>query len=188
MLYDSFTAADGTDLVGHAPDICPAGSAWTNGYGTFQIESDTATAATSTVIPWGGALPASYIYIDSTISNFTLSAQYYFTAIPPQGYYGLGFRCADANNLWVVVLSNQLGLIQLFNITSGTAALIDSQSTSVTTGGLLKIVCSGTSISASYNGGTAVSTTSSVRQTDTLVGMFIPDTDGFAFDNFLVQP
>ncbi len=114
LLSDAFTGSNGTALVSRAMSGTPAKS-WSEFNGTFTIQSNAATYASSSGL-------YSILYADADASDVVITADLSF---PSASDYiiGLCFRVVDANNLWFVVASRSGGgaiTATIFDRTSGT--------------------------------------------------------------------
>jgi hypothetical protein len=147
VLQDNFVDTNGTSLAAHTMNVGPG---WTISSGTWTIQSNAAenTAGTSTIVT-----------SDSGQSNVTISAT---VTIPTSatGSYGLAARYTDTSNQWRIGVT--LGSSGNFTITEDAAGTVTTRATgSVTinanTAYTVQAVMSGTTITATVNGGNQIS-------------------------------
>lgn len=184
-LQDSFTGTDNTALSAHTMDVGPG---WTStlGFDCTFIHSNKAVPDPSIFSSIG------YVS-DAGVSDIVLTDVW---GVPNASDYLIGVcvRAVDHNNAWIVRLIRSGGgtpTINLYSRTGGSFTLIDSANAPSATNSTVTITvtASGTSILAQLSTGESVSTTSSVRQTATLHGLYDYTDDtvvGGTHDNFLV--
>ena len=186
-LYDTFTDADGTDLTAHLMNIGPSGpntSGWqatvdAGGSGgsepPFVIEGDAATLNGGSVSDNAGTL-VNAGHADGTITAVVTPEQ-------DNGSVSCGviFRCADSGGaaLWEVAMYDDSLL--LGTRVGGSFSTADSISFPFSSGlgstqYTITVVLSGTSISATINGGSrALVATDSTYTTNTYHGIYSSD-------------
>jgi hypothetical protein len=162
-IFDEFTDSDGTSLPSHviAPTNIPATS-WTNDHGTWSIQGNKAT--TSTI---GAAASAS---CGSGFANCVISVILRASATADGA---IKFRATDANNYWIADLQTVNAFILAKN-EGGSFAGMATIPFTVTAGVdyLLEVTLSGSSISATVNGGSLISASSSFNSTATRHGIW----------------
>ncbi len=117
LLSDAFTGSNGTGLSGHAMSVTTSKS-WSEFNGTFSIQSNAATYASSSGL-------YSMLYADADASDVVITANLSF---PSASDYIIGvcFRVVDADNIWFVVASRSSGgavQFAIFDRTSGSETL-----------------------------------------------------------------
>lgn len=168
VLFDRFTGADGDLLSAHTPDVVPAGSAWSivSGGSSAQI--------------WGNAVcrqGASFTAcIDAKVADGKLSAivtPRAFTATDFDVVY-LIYRWANASNFWTLELHSMASLLRIWEVTSGAWIARASCSYSFTSGVSLAalVVLLGNEQRVLVNGVLKLIYSSSVRKTNTILGIF----------------
>ena len=177
---DTFTDTDGTLLTAHTPDIDVLGSGWVDAAQGF-MRVDGVNKCES---QFNGGLAQ----IDPNVSDYTYTVDYETTTTT--GATGeVHFRFTDASNTWVVRLYDLSGsqLMSLIEITAGAPTTRDSgvPVIAINTQYEIKIVTSGNSITVTFDGGTGLSYSSSVRNTVTPCGLKITNTQT-RYDNLLI--
>jgi len=179
-IYDAFTDTDNTLVTAHtiAP-INTVSASYTLPSGSAKIVSNKATnnSAVATVV---------HAVADSALSSCTVTANVATGNATVADMAGVLFRYTDENNYWLVRFvynsASATGTFQLCKMQAGTFTVVSVVSnTGAETPGTvhaISVICNGTVISATNNGGNTVSTTSSFNQTATKVGLFFYQDSG----------
>jgi hypothetical protein len=148
LLQDAFTGADGTNLTAHAMDL---GGGWTAVSGVAKLLGNRANADTA------GADGKVTYQADAGRSDVTVQATVNLAGASNE--CGLVFRYQDANNFWALSGYAGDGKLYLYEVNGGTTTQRAAGSAGVTSGVdfVLKVVLSGTGITA-YKDGTQVLT------------------------------
>jgi hypothetical protein len=173
-VLDNFHDVNNTLLSAHTPDVHPGGSAWAQVSGQFSIQGNTLqnTSGTST--------GSTVYWIDSGRADMTLTASLTTGTVNTGAGIGtqfdLVFRFQDSSNYWLLQsVSGSSG--NQFNLIKQVAGVFTTVSTTSftpasSTGYALKVVCSGSSITATVNGGHTLTASDSALSTKTGVGIF----------------
>jgi hypothetical protein len=178
LISDTFTDTNATALASHviAPTNTPAAS-WTVDVGAITISSNKAIATEN-----------SRSSADAGIADGSVSASMQMTSNGTDSSMGVAGRVTDASNLWVARLYN--GNFDLVEVNAGvfTARDTDAFAHAANTDYLIKIVFNGTSITATVDGGTTLTYTSSFSQAATKHGLYLYGDSGATAraDNFTV--
>jgi hypothetical protein len=185
ILSDTFTDTVGTNLTAHAPDVNTPnpGGFWTQITGTQKVIAGNKDQCSSF-----GAGSGEYT-LDAGQADYTLSETINFSSGDTGNYHGLICRVTDGNNHWQVVVDQGNGLMKIRERSGGSNT--DRASTSVTintgTDYTLQAVLSGTSITATLNGGNSINYGSMATGAGkTKVGIRDGQVNTMTHDNFLV--
>ncbi len=184
IVLDNFTAADGTNLNGRTPSPTNTpGNNWAQGSGSWAAQSNRARAGTNGI----NILALDCETGDGTITvtvrrNATSSDQAVF------------FRGVDASNFWIADLRASDNTFKLFKCVSGSYTAPGgtdsvSKTFSANTDYVLQVILNGNSISATVDGGSALSVTDSFAATATVHGLWDSHGSGAQpdFDDFTVE-
>lgn len=175
LIYDTFTDSDGVALPSHtiAPTNTPATS-WSAQSGTATISSNRAISSSS---------PAIYT-VNAGQFNVTVSLTGNLQG--PGGSIGVVLRWTNSSNFWFVRFTGTG--FGIFEVNGGTQTQRASTSVSLLAGTdyPLVVVASGTSITATVNGGNQISyNNATLNQTVTTHGLRFSLND--VVDNFRVS-
>jgi pectate lyase len=175
LIQDTFTAVNGTTLPGHAPDVNTPGNAWVVQSGAGNIQNNKAQCSTGV---WVAT-------IDSGQANVTVTADIVLSVAGSDD--GPVVRFQDANNYWFADASGSNNFI-LYEKTGGSFVQRASTTVTVSTGTTytVQVQASGTTITATINGGNPISYGSATDfQTATKHGIKLDNATDTA-DNFKV--
>lgn len=150
LVFDQFTDANFTNLTAHA--IAPTNTisaTWTTLLGVILIQSNTAGR-------WGGAHPDACVY-ESSRSDVTITQTHRHGANYTHNHAIL--RCTDANNFWHVMTQsgdNYWRIVER-NANVDTTRASAAKTISTLTNYAISVTASGTTISATIDGGTSIS-------------------------------
>lgn len=173
-ITDTFTAANGTNLNGRTTET--GSKTWTVGNGVFDINTNKVRPTTVS----GSA----YATLDAGAANIDMSVD---VTIGATTVDGLLFRFVDGANYWRVDLVTGTDRLHLIRSTAGAEDGSISGAVSLDVGNTytIRVVTSGTSISAYVNGVLIASTTNSTHQTATKHGIIAGSTNT-RFDNLSI--
>ena len=187
LIEDAFTDTNATALTSHtiAPTNTPAAT-WRNETGTKQITSNKAITATI------DADGESFQSVDAGKSDVTIDVDV-TTGTDLANLYGgsILFRVTDQNNLWLVSLRSADNTFKILEKNAGTITARASTSFTYATSTTyaVRVVVSGTSITATINGGNTLTYTSSFNQSATRhgIGEFTASVNARpSYDNFKI--
>jgi hypothetical protein len=180
LLKDTFTDSNGTALHLHAMDV---GAGWTEQNGTWQIQSNAAQRTNA------AAAPGNVATANAGNANVTISLTINFAASDEGGIIA---RFQDISNFWLFDMEpdgpNGYSIMERSSgswITRASGSFTFSLSTNYT----IQLVCSGTTLTGTINGGNTLSYASaSDFQTATLHGIRFGNSNSLAnfIDNFQV--
>lgn len=183
-VYDTFTAADGTNLHNRAPDLAPGANKWVVLDGSYSIQSNKALAGAI-----GGAV------IDSGLANCIISVVCTTGNTTGSMLTEIFVRSLDADDGWLVVLNVVSQLFVLFEYVAGVATQRASAAAvlAANTAYTVAITLNGQTISATINGGNQISYGSAASNaTVTKHGVRAVETGTVttrsSFDTFSVRP
>lgn len=186
LVSDTFTDTDGTSLATHtiAPINVP-GTAWTlNNFG-FAINSNMAN-------PTGGynLAPNAIATVDAGQADVTVTVQVVFNHNNVTDS-GIVCRYVDNNNFWIATLNISNGTFSIYERLAGSFVLRVQASLTVTIGTTytIQMIASGSSLSATVNGGSGLAWSSTDFQTATRHGIRTADNSSSTantFDNFTI--
>jgi hypothetical protein len=171
LLKDTFTDANGTNIAAHVMDVGPGWSV--QGGSSWNIQSNQLNCVS------GGRISS-----DSGQSNVTASVD--MTPTTGNQYMEIVVRLTDDNNFWMAALKN--GEFSIYENAAGvlTQRATTSPTISVGTTYHVQLVASGTTMTATLNGGNQISYNNATsNQTATKCGIRGFET-GTVYDNFLV--
>lgn len=161
--FSSFDASNGTSLDAFTPEW---GNAWTEQLGDWDIQSNQANMSSIS-----GTTPNGVATTTTTVADARFSA----TVTPVStGAPGIIFRYSDNNNFWFVQVNESVNFFQLFERNAGSFVNRGQAAVTINAGTSYSIVVdvSGTSITATLNGGNTVSYGSATfNQSQTTHGM-----------------
>jgi hypothetical protein len=178
VAFDPFTDANSTAVGSHTMYL---GNGWTVQSGAIVITSNKAVASgTAPGGPqWVATIATSYAdCTTSVVINVTTGTG---------TYYGLALRYSDNNNMWWAIAEGG-GTFAIFERNAGTNTLRASASLTITAGTnyTIQAVLSGSTITATINGGNQISYGSAtLNQTANTHGIRLGDANG-TIDNFTV--
>ena len=178
LILDQFTDTNGTSLSAHtiAPTNTPA-TAWTIRQGTFTIQSNRAQASTGF---------SDFVTLQAGIADGTFSVIVIPTAdsLTNGVDQGIILRQTDTSNYVEVVI--QGNSFRAFEV-SGGFTLKDSEAVAITAGVsyTIEVIVSGSSYTATLNGGSALSFTSTKNQTTVRHGL--NGSNSTQFDDFTIS-
>jgi hypothetical protein len=189
LISDTFTDANNTNLASHTPDIRPGSNAWSvvstgsAGSPAIQIQSNMAQATAAAAGDGDTGI------INSGNATITVSCA---VVARTNMHAGIIARWQDSNNFWLLDIDAATNAFTLYERSSGTFTSRATTSFSFVDGTsyAVKLVCSGSSFTGTFNAGHTLTFTSSDFSTATITGI----RQGFAaggataptFDNFLV--
>jgi len=191
QFQDTFTGTNGDNIQGRSLEVGTA--TWTENVGNMDIQSNEANVITDGA---GEALTHAASSFDTGLSDFTARvdikhSDFGKTASNMVG--GLMFRRQDGNNFWLAVIKGGAQEFELRKYVGGSKTnvvntpFVPADNTWYT----IEVVCSGTSITATLDGGNSINTTSSDFQSETIIGFEIASGIVYAgtgrFDNFEID-
>lgn len=171
LVDDTFTDTNGTNITAHtiAPTNTPATS-WTVGKGTADIQSNTMNVTALTSAYYVAA-------VNAAVADCTVQATANSTGSwGPVGRYGSG---TSFWGVYVVMGGGTMYLVEDNATIRATAA-----GTTISTNDVVKLIMSGTSLTAWHSSGSC-NYTSSAKQANTSHGVY-GETVGRRFDNFKI--
>ena len=172
IVLDTFTDADAAPLQSHTPDTYPS-TGWTVGGGSITISSNEALLNA-----------ISSYFIESGLSDCAVSCDIKYSV---NNYADLCFRRSGSNFWMVEIGQTPYNVVKLYEMPAATLRGTGSTVLSSGTFYTIKVVCSGTSITVSVDGGAdEISYTSSTYLTQTQHGIRAY-TSGNRYDNFKVE-
>jgi hypothetical protein len=184
VVLDNFTDTDGTSLDAHTPDTRPGSNMWTELVGNWQITSNRAVIVTAT--------NQAKATIDSGTADGVISASLLRNGgtNSTQRDTAILFRYTDASNYWHVGLNDVADLFRIVQTTGGTQTVRASQAWTLnpTQFHTVELTLDGDDMSATLDGGTAITYNSSQGNTSTVHGIYGRDVStGAAFEWFQVD-
>jgi hypothetical protein len=163
LLRDSFTDTDGTLLTAHTPE---SGGTWVMQVGVFSISSN--RAYVSTVGSFGSAA-----YVDLGVANYSVQANCRAASSGSTGAVAVRLEAVSGTQriFAQVEVSNQKFRLYRFNGSSHTQLGSVDGTFLQNTDYLIRIVCNGSSIVATCNGGSTISVTETQQQSSSRVGI-----------------
>lgn len=191
LVSDTFTDTNGTSLTAHTPDVDTVGGGWSlatatgSGSGTFTIENNKleATRTSSTYFPIGT--------IDVGQADVTIDVNLTFET-DDFGFDGIVFRYQDQSNFWFATREATSGDFRILEKNAGVNTERASIAAGISAGTNhdMQVVLSGTSITATIDGGNEITFSSSFLETETTHGLIGVDradpSVGTKFDNFQI--
>jgi hypothetical protein len=160
--YDQFTDIDGVSLDAHIPNK-PITSRWFKAVGDWDISGNKARSKTL-------SSSQAIATLNTSMANAVISC---ILNTPSNGWRGFAVRYADKTHCIVIGVQNNIVSIILWNGTSTVPASTTISPVLINnTDHVLEVTLSGTSISATVDGGFAVSATSSLNQTVGTHGLY----------------
>lgn len=154
IIADSFAGVNGTSINGRIPNILNTpGNAWVLETGTFTIQSNAAQSASGTT----------RCVIDAENPNLIVKFTYKTGQLSAgnNDFCQLAFRFVDSQNFWCVTLGKVGGVSTWKLYETVNNSTLEKASGSYTyvanTIYTLSLTANGASITATYNGGTAIS-------------------------------
>jgi hypothetical protein len=182
LILDNFTAANGTALSGRAPNPTNTpGHNWAS-YGTFDIQSNRANCTAL-----GGDATRSMAHVDSGAADATVSV---VVNTGSSKIAGCIVRWVDSDNFILAFIYPFGGLWRLLKRVGGTFTQLDTASPSLSDGVdyTISVTTSGTSITATLDGGNTLSGTEGTLTAATHHGFYHEgSTGGSRWDNFQVD-
>ena len=186
LLWDPFTAPDGTNITAHAPAFSLSGDGWhLGGLSQISIYSDLATPETRD----SGGLGPAWAVTNVGVSDVNVSAllEAGHTGIP-----GLIARCDPTLSTLVYAFIDSGGTTwNLVTSTNGAFTTLDSKPITTSPGiqYLCTLSCIGSTITASFNNGaTVLSATSTFNLTQTRCGFSGMPNDDTVGDFLVTMP
>lgn len=111
------------------------------------------------------------------------------TGVAGSEYSGIVFRYSDSDNYWSFEISAGLDTIRLVKREGGSDTVMTSGSVSIPSSGyqVLRVKINGDVVSASYNGGTVLTSYSSFNNTSTAHGFISRVATRYYFDDFKIS-
>lgn len=178
LILDQFTDTNGTGLASHtiAPTNTPA-TAWTVRQGSFSIQSNRAQCSTSFT---------DLVTVEAGIADGTFSVVIIPTAdsLTNGVDQGLVLRQTNTSNYVEVVIQGQM--FKAFEVGGG-FTLLDSEAVTITAGVsyTIEVIVSGSTYTATLNGGSMLSFTSTKNQSTARHGL--NGSNSTQFDDFTVS-
>lgn len=173
-VYDQFTDTDATGLASHTPTKSPA--QWVVENGATQITSNRAAWVSN------GSPAFMLAHIASGLANCVISVIGKWTTVGANP--GICFRVQDKNNCFIVFYSNNLFAI-VRRLVGGVSVLASAVvATTTGTDHVIEVTLSGTSISATLDGGNLISATDTNFQAVKKHGLYAEN--NATFDEFQV--
>jgi hypothetical protein len=167
LASDTFTRADSTTTLGTAE----TGGPWSARVGTWGIASNKAYLVS------GSTGIATVPMLADGTTQVTISTI--------AGRAGMVFRVQDANNYWVITDSFGFATYNVNKVVAGSATFMGNLGLAGADGDVLKVICSGSSISIYYNGVLKLSLTDTTFQHALGVGLYSGAAAGIArWDSF----
>lgn len=133
----------------------------------------------------GGTDNNIYAVIQSGLSDCTIEV----TIPAVSGTIYLPFRCSDINNLFIVSVSEPLGVHELYSRDAGSFSLLDSDGTDPVAGQVVRVVLDGTGIEVLVDDVSLLTATSSFNQSATKHGLGLFQGNTFArWNDYTVTP
>ncbi len=176
LVLDYFTAADSTSLHAHAPDINIPGNAWVELLTTdadIQIQSNRARGMHTGVPSYPSAVALietseSDVLVTGTITNGTVAST--------SSVSGLIVRGVDINNYWAIYIDDNNDTFFMVERQGGsnTTRASTAVTLDVNTSYIIRVLCSGNTITATLDGANQIQYTSATFQnTATKHGFFL---------------
>jgi hypothetical protein len=155
LVKDVFADTNGTSLPDHAiaPINLPA-AAWTTtggGAATWTIQGN--------ALQISGTMAGGLAYLDSGKANVTVTAVINFLSSSPNANLGVVFRYTGTADLWFCELNESTSSFEMYEVVSASYAMRASAAFTPATNTpyTLVVKASGSTISATVNGGTPLS-------------------------------
>lgn len=149
LILDNFDGVAGL-LSTHTPDIDTVGGGWSFAKGSlWYINGSGQTYASPSIL--------SIFVIDSGVSDCVITDNITLTSGATLGNRGTAFRYTDVNNMWKVEILS--GLYRILELNGGTQISRASKAVTTTPGQVyeIEVTANGNSITATLNGGDAIS-------------------------------
>jgi len=178
IVSDTFTRADTTAGLGTAD----TGQTWTAGVGTWGISSNTAYCVS--------AADGDRTIIETGVTDQKVTATLTGTTVSGAGpSFSLLARCTDANNGYLLSVSNNLSQAKIFKMVAGAYTQLGGIVTvSLVDGDTLTLSVKGSTLTAYKNGTSYATATDTTFTAGTKAGLRTGATStGARYDNFKVQ-
>lgn len=166
ILYDNFTAADGTNLQSRVPAVRPNANTWSVTNGTLTINGNVLESIHTSVVNCLGNF-------DSGLANCDIRCTFQFPASGASRSAGITFRITDNANYFTALLNLSSNTWKIIETT--TSANTDRASEAVTlSAGVpydVRVVLQDDVITVTLNGAHTLTYTTSVRNTATKHGV-----------------
>lgn len=180
LLLDTFTAANGTPLPIHAPEIGPTGDNADIGGGTaaFEIQANQATSPTTGGGPYGFAWELAESDVSMSLTT-TLGAT--GTAIS-----GILLRWTTAANYWVARIRHDIQTLELREVAVGSETIRATASLGSSLGETFEmtVVANSDTITVTVDAVTIQYTSASFNQSATLHGLHVYQAASYSQDSF----
>jgi hypothetical protein len=178
LLQDNFVDVSGTNLTAHVMNVGPG---WTVTDGSYQIQGNAARCTGTGASSYGVAIADAGKSDGTATVTATLDAG-------AASRHGLAVRATNGNNHWRVTIKAS-GEFAIVEVNGGTATVRASAAVTINTGTGYTIQCafSGTTLTATLNGGNQISYSSAtLNQTTTTHGLDDGASGECSFTNFQV--
>jgi hypothetical protein len=150
IINDLFTGTNGTNLTAHTPNTDVPGGAWNTGGGGSAAWTIQSNAMQVTGVMNGGTA-----WINGGNPNGAITAVFNFLTSGANPTFGILFRYADASDLWICELDKHNQALSIYEDAASvfTQRASTAMTISASTPYTVKLIMSGSTLTATANGG-----------------------------------